>query len=156
MTENDDRPSTAARPPRGPLDVLMMLRALPLARQSQRVSDTPVPLVAAAMSASARRFGSEPERVALAAARATARWARWFGGIDTCLTRSLTAGAMLAARGEVVLHVGFRPGQEENVLDGHAWITVDGEPVGPDARMAGDSYTRVLAIPFNADQEAGS
>jgi hypothetical protein len=127
-----------------------------LARQSQRVSDTPVPLVVAAMAASRRRFGAAPERVALAAARASARWARWFDGIDTCLTRSLTAGAMLAARGEVVLHIGFRPGLEESVLDGHAWITVDGEPVGSDARMAGEPYTRVLAIPFSADQEADS
>ena len=34
----------------------------------------------------------DAERVARAAGRATARWARWFGGLDTCLTRSLVAG----------------------------------------------------------------
>jgi hypothetical protein len=149
-------PPLSARPPRSPLDLLLLLRALPLARQAQQVSDTPVPELVADMSAPRLSYRSSPERIALAAARATARWARWFGGIDTCLTRSLAAGAMLAGGGEVVLHVGFRPGQEERIVDGHAWITVDGEPVGADGRVAGEPYTRVLAIPFEDAQGAGS
>jgi hypothetical protein len=156
MSVNEDQALETARPPRAPLDLLLMLRALPLARQAQQVSDTPVPELVTHMSAARRRFRAAPERIALAAARATARWARWFGGIDTCLTRSLAAGAMLAGRGEVVLHVGFRPGQEERMVDGHAWITVEGEPVGADGRVAGEPYTKVLAIPFEPEGMAES
>jgi hypothetical protein len=154
--DQDTNTLTDVRPPRAPLDLLLLLRALPLARQAQQVSDAPVPKLVADMSAARRRSRAGPERIALAAARATARWARWFGGIDTCLTRSLAAGAMLAGSGEVVLHVGFRPGQEERIVDGHAWITVDGEPVGADGRVAGEPYTRVLSIPFEEAREAES
>jgi hypothetical protein len=91
------------------------------------------------------------ERVARAAGRSTSRWARWFGGLDTCLTRSLVAGSLLAGRGEVVLQVGFRPGEAEQVVDGHAWITMDGEPVGPDGQLAEERYERVMSIPFGEE-----
>jgi hypothetical protein len=151
--------------------VLLFLAALPGARRAQRVTDTRLPDVVAAMNkgvfgfeflvfssprppgvgegrGESRNLEPDVERVARAAGRATARWARWFGGLDSCLTRSLVAGSMLAPYGEVVLQVGFRPGEEENVVDGHAWITVDGEPVGEDGRLALESYERVLSIPF--------
>ena len=65
-----------------------------------------------------------------AAQRACNRWGRWFGGINTCLTRSLVAGALLAGGHEVVLHVGFRPTDRgPEAVDGHAWLVVDGEVV---------------------------
>ena len=77
------------------------------------------------------------------------RWRRWFGGVDTCLTRSLVLGGLLAGRGEVELNVGFRPGEREPAVDGHAWVTVDGRPVGNDGRLAEERYTRVIAVPFS-------
>jgi hypothetical protein len=88
-------------------------------------------------------------RVELAAVRAVARWRRWFGGVDTCLTRSLVLGSLLAGRGEVMLNIGFRPGEDEPALDGHAWVSVDGEPVGADGNLARERYTRVLTVPFS-------
>ena len=42
-----------------------------------------------------------PERVWRAAARACGRWARWRGGLDSCLTRSLVAGALALLMGNV-------------------------------------------------------
>ena len=94
--------------------------------------------------------GRQPtQRVELAATRAVARWCRWCGGIDTCLTRSLVLGGMLVGRGIVELNIGFRPGEEEPALDGHAWVTVDGRPVGNDGSLAQERYTRVLATPFS-------
>jgi hypothetical protein len=57
-------------------------------------------------------------------------------------------GGLLAGRGEVVLNIGFRPGEEEPTLDGHAWVTVDGNPVGADGGLSKERYTRVLAVPF--------
>ena len=82
--------------------------------------------------------------------RAVSRWKRWFGGIDTCLTRSLVFGALLAGHGEVSLNVGFRPGEEEPSLDGHAWVTVNGKAVGSDGSLSRERYTRVLEIPFSS------
>jgi len=160
---------------RGAADLLLFLAALPLARRAQRVRDTRLPDVVAAMAARGALHRGLPvldllprpaggvdagasnglrtvdtERVARAAGRATARWARWFGGLDSCLTRSLVAGGMLAGAGEVVLQVGFRPGEPERTVDGHAWVTVDGRPVGPDGQLAEERYERVLEIPFGA------
>jgi hypothetical protein len=130
------------------LDIMLLLCALPAARHAQRVADMPLPALVAAMAGGMPAPTADASRIALAAARATHRWARWFGGLDSCLTRSLATGAMLAGRAEVVLHVGFRPGEQQRVVDGHAWVTVDGTPVGADADMADEHYTRVLSIPF--------
>jgi hypothetical protein len=88
-------------------------------------------------------------RLELAAKRATSRWSRWFRGIDTCLTRSLVLGGLLVGRGDVELNLGFRPGEDEPNLDGHAWITIDGRPIGVDGSLAEGRYTRVLAVPFS-------
>jgi hypothetical protein len=48
-----------------------------------------------------------------------------------------------------MLNIGFRPGEEEPALEGHAWVTVDGSPVGADGDLAGERYTRVLTEPFS-------
>jgi hypothetical protein len=136
---------------KGPIDVGLFINAFALARRAQRVRSTPVAEVVADIARVGGAGGRRPEdRVELAARRAVARWSRWFGGIDTCLTRSLVLGGMLGGRGDVVLHVGFRPGEEELGLDGHAWVTVDGRPVGGDGLLAQESYTRILAVPFTS------
>jgi hypothetical protein len=49
----------------------------------------------------------------------------------------------------VTLNIGFRPGEDEPALDGHAWVSVDGEPVGADGELARERYTRVLTVPFS-------
>jgi len=109
-------------------EVLLFLRALPLARAAQAVKVEPLPKVVARMGAQGR--GIAVDDAMRAAQRACGRWARWFGGLDTCLTRSLVAGALLAGSHEVVLQVGFRPtDQGADAVDGHAWLVVDGEVV---------------------------
>jgi hypothetical protein len=139
---------------RGVRDLLLFASALPLARWAQRVRDTRLPDVVAEM---ARRGPRSPEiaadRLAWAAGRATARWARWFGGLDTCLTRSLVTGSLLSGHGEVVLHLGFRPGEADDAVDGHAWITLNGEPVGADGHLAEERYERTMSIPFEEGEE---
>ncbi len=125
-----------------------------MAREAQRVRSAPLPVVAAAM-ATANGKVAKPERARLAAARACGRYARWFGGLNTCLTRSLVAGALLCGRHDVVLHVGFRPGSDEMPVDGHAWLTVDGEELSVvDSENAAEPYTTVLEIPFR-DEPGG-
>ena len=133
-----------------PADVGLFLRALVLARHAQRVRRAPVPDVVASIASRGGGGGRQPtQRVELATIRAVATWRRWCGGIDTCLTRSLVLCGMLAGRGDVELNIGFRPGEEEPALDGHAWVTVDGCPVGSDGSLAQERYTRVLAVPFS-------
>jgi hypothetical protein len=61
----------------------------------------------------------------------------------------LILGGLLAGRGGVVLNVGFRREEEgEPGLAGHAWVTLDGLPVGSDGHLAETGYTRVLEVPF--------
>jgi len=132
-------------------DVVLFLRALPLAWRAQRVRGTPLPEVVAAMGGMGGRE-REALRAKVAAGRACLRYGQWFGGLDSCLTRSLVAGAMLSEAHDVVLHVGFRPGTEEVPLDGHAWLTVDGErldAIAPDD--VDHPYAGILEIPFGAD-----
>jgi hypothetical protein len=93
-------------------------------------------------------------RVELAAARAVTRWSRWCGGMNTCLIRSLVLGGLLArGRGEVMLNIGFRPGEHESSVDGHAWVTIDGNPVGADGDLARERYTRILNVAFSSLRE---
>ncbi len=132
-----------------PVDLLLFVRALGLARRAQRVSSVPLPQLVAEMSLLQRGFQRHSvDRLGRAAARATARWSRWFGGFDTCLVRSLVLGAMLADRPGVALIVGFKPGQDQLSVDGHAWVTVHGSPVGPDGGRATGHYRRLLEVPF--------
>jgi hypothetical protein len=62
---------------------------------------------------------------------------------------------MLAGRGDVSLNVGFRPGEQESLIDGHAWVTMDGKPIGNDGRLSRERYTRVIEVPFTADSGEG-
>lgn len=121
-----------------------------LARTAQRVKSSPIPDVVGVISRQGGGGRDYPvRRVELATKRAISRWRRWFGGVDSCLTRSLVMGGLLAGRGDVTLNIGFRPGEEEPVLDGHAWVTIDGRPTGADGGLAKERYTRVLTVPFS-------
>ena len=98
------------------------------------------------------RFRDPGDVVLFLRALPLARRAQRFGGLDSCLTRSLVAGAMLSEAHDVVLHVGFRPGTEEVPLDGHAWLTVDGgrlDAIAPDD--VDHPYAGILEIPFGAE-----
>jgi len=132
-----------------PADIVLFLRAMRLARTAQRVRSSPIPDVVELISRRGGGGGDHPvRRVEQATKRGIVRWHRWFGGIDSCLTRSLVLGGLLAGRGEVALNIGFRPGEDEPALDGHAWVTIDGHPVGADGGLAKERYTRVLTVPF--------
>ena len=109
-------------------EVSAFLAALRLTPKAQKVKILPLPAVIETMGRAGWSSLVDPGEATRAAQRACGRWARWFGGIDTCLTRSLVAGALLAGSHEVVLHVGFRPtDQGPESVDGHAWLVVDGE-----------------------------
>jgi hypothetical protein len=132
-----------------PVDIILFARAMFLARQAQRAASVPLPSLVAEMSRHQPRLGRHSaDRLGRATVRATARWSRWFGGFDTCLVRSLVLGTLLADRTGVALNIGFKPGEDQLSVDGHAWVTVDGSPVGPDGDRATGHYSRLLAVPF--------
>ena len=117
---------------------------------AQRVRASSIREVVELISQRAGGGGEHPvHRLERATKRAVLRSRRWFGGVDTCLTRSLVLGGLLAGRGEVALNIGFRPGEEEPALDGHAWVTIDGRAAGADGSLAKERYTRVLRVPFS-------
>ena len=129
------------------VEYALFLRALPLVRRAQKVRTEPLQQVIESLTDPRRSLARHSEdQLALAAGRATARWSRWFGGIDTCLVRSLVFAALLAGRGEVVLHIGFRPGVSEADLDGHAWVTLDDVPVGVESRFEKSNMAGALAM----------
>jgi hypothetical protein len=47
-----------------------------------------------------------------------------------------------------MLNIGFRLGEDQPAIDGHAWVSVDGIPVGTDGDLSRERYTRVLTVPF--------
>ncbi len=130
-------------------EVVLFVRALPLARRAQAVKVEPLPKVVERIGARGR--GIAVDAAMRAAQRACNRWARWFGGLDTCLTRSLVAGALLAGSHEVVMHIGFRPPVSDvRPVDGHAWLVVDGEELeltGLDHEH-GEPYSTMMRIPM--------
>ena len=76
---------------------MLFLRALVLARRAQKVRTVPVPQVVEVIARKGGGGRAYPvPRVGLAAARAVRKWQRWFGGLDTCLIRSLVLGGLLA------------------------------------------------------------
>jgi len=136
---------------RGVREVAMFLAALPLAIKAQRVRREPLPIVVEKLvSFRAVPDFKAPEPIVRAAARSCAKVRVWFGGLDTCLTRSLVAGRLLSGCGVVILHVGFRPGESYGTADGHAWLTLDERRVELASRLeAGrDDFTMTLALPF--------
>ena len=88
------------------------------------------------------------------AERVTVRAARYLGRLpkmqDTCLVRSLVVGCLLSDQPGVLLHLGFRPGQGDALHEGHAWVTVDGNPViSQDVPRRNDgNYVSVTTIPI--------
>ena len=146
-------PSGESPPPRlTPADLLLFAEALRLTRRAQRVRGEPLEEVVRLVAGGGLVAHTDlPQRAALAANRAGARGARWFGWLNTCLTKSLTAGGLLATRRQVVLHVGFRPGSEASMVDGHAWLGVDGKEIQLSAPpdLGEKPYTGILEIPFD-------
>ena len=132
-----------------PADLLVFARALDLARRAQEVRRTPIEAVVRELLHHRGRPTklSVPD-LSLATRRATRRWARWGRGLDTCLIRSLVLGALIADRGRVVLTVGFRPGDDANVPEGHAWLTLDGRELGHDDEVAIADLARLADYPF--------
>ncbi len=71
------------------------------------------------------------------------------GSLDSCIVHCLVAGALLAKRPNLVLHIGFRPG-ESLTTDGHAWLTLDGTPVlSHDSDEEILSFTKVMELPLS-------
>ncbi len=132
-----------------PVDLALFAKALFLARRAQSVEARPLRRVLADMAAHGGwTRQTSIERMTRATVRATSRWAKWGGGRDTCLIRSLVLGALVADRGRAVLTIGFRPGDDASTPDGHAWLTLDNQPVGHDATLVAGEYARLVEFPF--------
>jgi hypothetical protein len=133
-------------------EIILFFKALPVARAAQCVRSEPLPKAVDRVCATVGGAAvGDLDQAVSASRRACGRYARWFGGLDTCLTRSLVAGALLSASREVVLHIGFRPTEVgADAVDGHAWLVVDGETVeltGLDHRHE-EPYSSSLQLPM--------
>lgn len=98
--------------------------------------------------------GPTPARSAPADAIRAAAWAarvgrRLMGRRDTCLIRSLIAGALVADLDDVAVRVGvYRPWSSGDLLDAHAWLTVAGREVPASREPAGDRFEEVVVMPL--------
>ncbi len=74
---------------------------------------------------------------------------RLFGRFDTCLVRALVAGSLIRGDAQVAVCIGvYRPWPTGDLLDAHAWLTVDGsEVVASDAGC--DLFETVLTVPLH-------
>ena len=134
-----------------PIDLLLFLHALRLCRSARGTGSQSSLLQQSAALSSKPGLpdGVAPDAAYRATLHASRRAARWFRSRDTCLIRALVTGALLADRNDVLIHVGFATrAQSDEVLDGHAWVTVDGVIVGePDPVMADDRFGIAFSIP---------
>jgi len=135
-------------------DILLFLSAVLLALRAQAVRSKPLPEVIERMERwrFARRDVTA-DYATRATRRASKRVHRWFGCLDSCLTRSLVAGTLLSRSGTVVLHVGFRSGSTGAWVDGHAWLTY-GDQVLELMRATSEhvgQYEKTLDLPFSCD-----
>ncbi len=132
-------------------EIALFLHALRLAAKVQGVRTRPLDEVVRDLVRTRRLpRASGADEASRAAGRACARVRRWAGGLDTCLTRSLVAGALLADQAGVVLHGGFRGAVAGAPADGHAWVTLDGRDVTPanDGAHAGP-FLEALQLPLS-------
>jgi hypothetical protein len=132
-------------------EITQFIQALRLARLAQQVNRRPVEQLAVKMTRLRGLSGAISPDEAILAARRACRWrSRLAGGLDSCLTRSLVAGALLAHRPGLQLHFGFRPSAEgtATIHDGHAWLTLDGELLADDPPPEGglESFTELKTI----------
>ena len=111
----------------GFLDLVLLTLALPVAWKARTVRNRSIEDVAAELSRQPSFFKPvDVRRAQRAAARACRILSRFTGTLDTCLTRSLVAGALLAHRAGVELPVGFKAMTGRDALfEGHAWITMN-------------------------------
>lgn len=144
-------PSLTARVKRyrAPSDVRWFLVALRRAWLVRRRLDLPLRETIDALAALGPARPPAPEAAWVAAVRAAGRVRRLAGAPDTCLVRALVAGSLLAARGDVRLHLGYRPGQPDRPVDGHAWLAGADFELGRDS-AAGPSHEPALTLPFPA------
>jgi hypothetical protein len=64
------------------------------------------------------------------AAYRASRYIGRFGGLDSCVTRSLVMASLLRERGEVSIAIGFtHEGGAGGVPSGHAWVCLNGTNV---------------------------
>lgn len=149
------RPTIAAQlePPsrhRSLRDVRLFVAAFRLAGQAQVVARAPLPeVVARLLALGGLPRGADPDAAWVAAARGSRYRARWRGGLDTCLVRTLVAGALLADREGVVLRVGFRSEPTSPARpDGHAWLVVGDSTLGEAPGMDRACYCQALDLPM--------
>jgi hypothetical protein len=134
-------------------DLLLFTLALPITWKARQIRSRSIEEVTAELSRWPGLLKQvDVGRAQCAAARACRILSRWTGTLDTCLTRSLVAGTLLADRTGVELHIGFKaPEGEDAVFDGHAWITVEGKCAneGCDSETQEDLFINVVSIPMS-------
>ncbi len=156
-TRNEESALQPGRPLRyrRPSDVVLFLEALALSRAAQQVKTVSLNRLIPQMASMRLPLRTrEPIAAARAAQRAGARAAHRPGWLDTCLTRTLVAAALLKTREPLTVHLGFRPGNGSLVVDGHAWL-VAGETrldLTTPLQRAGAPYQSVVQIPWPPEQ----
>jgi hypothetical protein len=140
---------TRARRFRAPADVRWFLVAVRRAWLVRRRLDLPLRETIETLAALGPAKPPSPDVAWIAAVRAAGRVKRLAGAPDTCLVRALIAGSLLAARGDVRLHLGYRPGQPDRPVDGHAWLAGADFELGRDS-AAGPPHEPALTLPFPA------
>lgn len=87
-------------------------------------------------------------RTATRVAWRTSRLLGLFGGLDSCLVRSLVLGTLLSDRPGVFIHLGFRPGEADT--EGHAWVSINDRVLGfsDDEQDNPQRYTIARSLPL--------
>lgn len=93
--------------------------------------------------------GASPEDALWAAGWAARVARRLPGRLDSCLVRSLVAGSLVADTPEVTVRIGFhRPRPSGDLMDGHAWLSVQDRVVTAPREASPAAFEEVFALPL--------
>lgn len=126
----------------------LLLTAWKLNAKAQRLAaDTPLSAVRSELLATPHLpTGVLPEEALWAARWAALLQRRLLGRLDTCLVRSLVAGALVADGRKVAVRIGVHSSRSpDDLLDAHAWLTV-GDRAVPSRSDQSEPFEEVLAL----------
>lgn len=113
---------------------------------------TPIEEIIEILTARKRLPRNLDDQEAVRAATRAGRRLETFGQLNTCLIRSLVAGALLSDRDDLNLRLGVQPGESPGEsISGHAWLTLGNRILpNPEDALApnGEPYLVMASFPL--------
>lgn len=131
------------------MPVKLTIIAILLALKVRKISHTPLDRLIIDLAATRGLPRASRITDAATATQIACRLVGRLGLLNTCITRSVVMGTLIADRPNVTIHIGFRP-SESHQTEGHAWLTCNDKLIPLFAGEADEvrQYQRTLSFPL--------